>query len=125
MTQTVMIVDDDNDIRESLADALTEEGYLVVQARHGAEALEHLRAAQALPAVILLDLMMPVMDGAEFRERQRHDPHLSTVPVVLITAGVTAKSQAESMDVAACVIKPVKLATLIDTITSVIEGPPT
>jgi CheY-like chemotaxis protein len=82
---TVLIVDDDRDIRESLKELLADSGYQVATAENGRAALTQLRAGLR-PGVILLDLMMPVMDGMAFRSEQLSDPDLCTVPVVLITA---------------------------------------
>ena len=84
---TVMVVDDERDPRESVCEWLTAKGYAVVPARDGADALRQLRAADGhKPDVILLDLMMPVMNGWQFREQQAKDPELSSIPVVVITA---------------------------------------
>lgn len=80
-----MIVEDDVDIRELFADVLEAGGYRVVQAGNGREALDLLRAGAA-PALILLDLMMPVMSGAELLDILRHDPELARVPVVIVSA---------------------------------------
>jgi CheY-like chemotaxis protein len=81
----VMVVDDDDDIRETLAGLLEDEGYEATAVANGREALDALQGGMA-PRVILLDLMMPVMDGAEFRRAQLADPRLVSIPVVLITA---------------------------------------
>ena len=81
----VMVVDDDDDIRETLAGLLEDEGYEAAAFANGREALDALQGGMA-PRVILLDLMMPVMDGAEFRRAQLTDPKLAPIPVVLITA---------------------------------------
>jgi CheY-like chemotaxis protein len=81
----VMVVDDDDDIRETLAGLLEDEGYEAAAFGNGREALDALLGGMA-PRVILLDLMMPVMDGAEFRRAQLADPKLAPIPVVLITA---------------------------------------
>jgi CheY-like chemotaxis protein len=81
----VLVVDDDRDIRESLRELLAETGYQVATAENGRSALDQLRAGLR-PGVILLDLMMPVMDGMAFRSEQLADPALCTLPVVLITA---------------------------------------
>ncbi len=80
----VMIVDDDPDIREALAQLLEIEGHDVSTAGDGRCALELLRGRP--PDVVVLDLMMPVMDGWEFREAQRKDPRLSAIPVIVISA---------------------------------------
>lgn len=82
----VLIVEDAPDIQRLLTELLTGEGYGVEVARNGREALEVLRAAQDLPGVILLDLMMPVMDGYEFRKEQERDPRIADIPVIVMTA---------------------------------------
>src|SRR5690242_6605113 len=81
----VMVVDDDDDIRETLVGLLEDEGYEVVAHPTGRDALDALQAG-ILPRVILLDLMMPVMGGGEFRPAQLGDPALASIPVILITA---------------------------------------
>ena len=81
----VLIVEDDADLREMMAQLLTVEGYTVEAAANGHDALEFLRSGP-LPALILLDLMMPVMDGWEFWRRQRDDPAIAAVPVVVLSA---------------------------------------
>jgi two-component system chemotaxis response regulator CheY len=80
----VLVVDDDKDIRDLLSDALTAEGYAVVSARHGAEALERLRGCRA--DLILLDLMMPVMDGIAFMSVKNCSSHIRDIPVIAMTA---------------------------------------
>ena len=81
----VMIVDDDRAITSGLSELLESEGYTVVTATDGLEALEQLRSGLR-PSVILLDLMMPRMDGWDFRHEPRRDPDLSDIPVIVITA---------------------------------------
>lgn len=83
---TVLIVDDDPEIRDALADTLEGRGYNVAVAGDGAEALDWLRKSAA-PCLIVLDLMMPTMDGYEFISQQKLDPALADIPVVIITAG--------------------------------------
>jgi len=75
----VLVVEDDRDVRESLVAVLEDAGYRVMSAADGRAALDLLRAGPR-PAVILLDLMMPVMDGFEFRAEQVRDPSLADVP---------------------------------------------
>ena len=82
----VLIVDDDNDVRSALAELLEEEGFSVEGAPNGREALALLRGGTVHPAVILLDLMMPGMDGWDFRHEQMRDPKLAAVPVVIVSA---------------------------------------
>jgi two-component system chemotaxis response regulator CheY len=80
----VLVVDDERDLREGIAECLELEGYLVKQARNGREALD--LAAASTPAVILLDLMMPVMSGWQVMEALRTNPKLSAIPVIVISA---------------------------------------
>ena len=82
----ILIVDDDDDVRQTLTELLEDEGYKAVGAGNGVEALQQLQRSP-LPCVILLDLTMPVMDGLQFREEQIRDGRLSAIPVVVITAG--------------------------------------
>ena len=82
---TVLVVDDDPDVRVLLEMCLVLEGFDVMTASNGRHAL--LRLNEMHPALILLDLMMPVMDGYTFLEERRRDPQLSSIPVVIITAG--------------------------------------
>jgi CheY-like chemotaxis protein len=81
----VMVVDDDDDIRETLTSLLEDEGYQVAGFATGRDALDALQGGLR-PRVILLDLMMPVMDGVEFRRAQLADAALASIPVILITA---------------------------------------
>ncbi len=80
----VLVVDDESDIRQALAEVLSDEGYQVVDACDGIEALAKARAYH--PEVVLLDLMMPRMDGWAFRRAQKHDPEVSRIPVVVLSA---------------------------------------
>jgi CheY-like chemotaxis protein len=82
--QTVLIVEDDEQAREMLQRALTREGWQVIEAGNGRMALERLNGL--VPALILLDLMMPEMDGFEFMQEFRKRPDCRRVPVVVITA---------------------------------------
>src|SRR5712671_4951756 len=83
---TVMVVDDEKDPRESVCEWLAAKGYSVIAASDGAEALRQLRSDTHRPDVILLDLMMPVMNGWQFREQQGRDPQLADIPVIVVTA---------------------------------------
>ncbi|HET8542463.1 MAG TPA: response regulator [Anaeromyxobacter sp.] len=80
----VLVVDDDPDILDAICDILDAEGYRVSRARHGQEALEQVE--RELPAIILLDLMMPVMDGVAFAQALRKRPAATDVPIVVISA---------------------------------------
>jgi CheY-like chemotaxis protein len=85
--QPILVVEDDRDIRETLADELEAEGFDVITASNGLEALRLIRGATARPAVVLLDIMMPVLDGYGFLAERRKDPALSSIPVAIVTAG--------------------------------------
>jgi CheY-like chemotaxis protein len=107
----VMLVEDDDDIRETLTLLLEEEGYGVVGYRGGREALDGLRTGPR-PGAILLDLMMPDMDGHEFNRLLRADAALATVPVILITAaGMERVRREEFTEV---LRKPVRAEALLE-----------
>jgi two-component system, cell cycle sensor histidine kinase and response regulator CckA len=111
--RSLLVVEDDADIREALDGLLSMEGFRVAGCCNGREALDWLHASSK-PDVIVLDLMMPVMDGWQFRVAQKHDPELATIPVVALSADATAKAAA--IDADAYLKKPVDYETLIDTI---------
>ncbi len=108
----VMIVEDDSDVRESIAEILEDNAYCSLGCSNGKEALDELRARPDKPCVILLDIMMPVMDGLEFRALQQGDPDLDTIPVVVLTAHASVHAS-EMMAAAAWLNKPVQLETLL------------
>jgi signal transduction histidine kinase len=116
-TKRVLVVEDDDAIRETLAPMLEDEGYQVSTASHGGEALDLLGVAD-LPDVILLDLRMPVMDGWTFRDAQRRDSRLASIPVVAISADGTAQATTISAD--AFLRKPLHLPALLATIARVL-----
>ena len=95
--RSIFIVEDDVDTREMLAKFLELEGFEVAVAVNGKQALEMLSAGTPA-SVILLDLMMPVMDGWEFRRRQKHTPELADIPVVAITAAGQPKQDSIIVD---------------------------
>src|SRR4051794_433510 len=84
VAHTVLVVDDDQDIRESLRLLLSEEGFDVHTAANGAEAVEQMEAET--PCFVILDLMMPVMDGWEVAGRMHDDERLAEIPVCVVTA---------------------------------------
>jgi CheY-like chemotaxis protein len=84
-TDVVLIVDDDSAVRTALKELFETEGYAVAVAANGRAALNHLSAGLR-PCVVLLDLMMPVMDGWDFRTEQLRDPSLTQIPVCILTA---------------------------------------
>lgn len=113
---TIFLVEDDVDIREALLDALRDKGYDVDWAGDGEQALRRLRGG-VRPGLILLDLTMPRMSGAEFRAAQSADPALSDLPVVLLSADLRMDERARALRVAASLRKPVD----VDALYAVIE----
>ena len=112
----MLIVDDDHDVREALREVLQDHGYDVLEAGNGHDALALLRGDQVAPCVILLDIMMPVMDGWQFRAAQQNDPALANIPVVVLTAHGNAQRASDGLDVTAFLKKPVQLPPLLATI---------
>jgi CheY-like chemotaxis protein len=112
---TILVVEDDADIREAIADVLEAQGYRVVTAANGQEGLARLHEIRN-PDLILLDLMMPVMDGTEFLVALRGSDVLGTVPVVVLSAwSGEAGPEVESMT-AGFVKKPISLDALLEVV---------
>lgn len=121
----VLIVDDDPDIGETLDLVLQTRGYRCSVARDGAEALECLKS-DPLPDVILLDMMMPGMNGQEFRSEQLKDARLANVPVVLVTADDKANQKASDLGIARVLRKPFDVDALVAAVRdSIGQVPPT
>jgi CheY-like chemotaxis protein len=114
--KSVLVVEDDRDIREAVVEVLEDEGYTVSSAGDGQEALDWLSGEEARPDLILLDLMMPVMNGFQFRKEQLERADLAAIPVVVVTADANAKIKAEGLRAAAFVQKPLKIQPLLDLI---------
>ena len=108
----ILVVDDDPDIRDSLREVLEDEGYTVNTVGNGREALDYLHRSPR-PCVILLDLMMPVMDGWQFRREQKQDAAIATIPLIVITA--TGKRPV-LIDADELVMKPLDLGRLFEAI---------
>ena len=111
----VLVIDDDSDIRDELAELLRDEGYEVVTAADGREALRALHR-DLRPGLILLDLGMPVMDGRAFSAELRRDPDLRDTPVVLLSGQGDARETAARLEARACLVKPVPYPTLLGTV---------
>jgi CheY-like chemotaxis protein len=110
----VMVIEDDFAIRETLRELLEDEGYGVVWASNGQEALAQLE--RHTPRLILLDLMMPVMDGWEFRSAQRRDPVLARIPVVVISADHALDQKVPALAADGWLAKPFELDALLATL---------
>jgi CheY-like chemotaxis protein len=108
----VLVVDDDRDLREALCEVLLDAGYQVSSAANGLEALRQLADGAVLPDLLLLDVMMPIMDGYTFRQVQLADPRLATVPTIALSAG-PLDARLQAMRLAAWIPKPVSVAQLV------------
>jgi CheY-like chemotaxis protein len=111
----ILVVEDDEDLRDSICMLLEAEGFQAVGVFNGLEALRYLRA-NAPPCVILLDLMMPGMSGGEFRMRQREDALLSQVPTIVVSAMDLAHQQQQVLDAAGYLTKPLNPKQLSQTV---------
>jgi CheY-like chemotaxis protein len=108
----ILIVDDDRDIRESLRDTLSDEGYLTAEASDGTDALEYLRDHEV--SLVLLDWNMAPMDAPAFMAEVARNERLRAIPVVLLTADSRVSSRTPMPGYAASLKKPVKLDKLFD-----------
>jgi CheY-like chemotaxis protein len=112
---TVLIVVDDRDIREMLSQNLEDEGYSVIAAADGHDALAALDAEQK-PCLILLDLMMPGMNGWEFRAEQKRMAQIAEIPVVILSARTDVAKAASEMDGVEYIAKPIDFDALMRTV---------
>jgi signal transduction histidine kinase/CheY-like chemotaxis protein len=119
---TVLLVDDDIAIRMTLSEALAAAGYHVLTAADGVEALERLRVAPA--ELVILDLMMPRMDGVEFRAQQRRDPSLARIPTVVITAFDRLQEKIGELAPEACLKKPLRMDELLEVVRGLVDPSP-
>lgn len=113
-SHTVLIVEDDPDIRESLRDVLEEEGYVVTSATNGREGLDRISEIER-PCLVLLDLLMPLMDGSEFLARLRQTNAHATTPVVIVSAW-TDEARRVRGATQGFLQKPVSVSSLIETV---------
>ena len=110
---TVLVVDDSEDIRTTIRDVLEDQGFTVACAANGRQALDMLLHDGLKPALILLDLTMPEMDGWTFRQEQQKLPRLARIPVVLFSGHHDAAQVAHSLNTAALMTKPLRLEGLV------------
>jgi CheY-like chemotaxis protein len=109
----ILIVEDDKDLRDTLCDALELEGYVAVCVENGQAALRHLSTG-ARPCMILLDLMMPVMDGWTFRRELMKDDSLAAIPVIVMTAAPQARAGAVASQ--AILYKPLHMSRVMQVV---------
>lgn len=116
-----MVVDDDDDIRETIALLLQGAGYATFESPSGRHALARLRAGGEV-AVILLDLRMPEMSGTEVVKELKGDPTLARIPVVLMSGDNAARAIASGIGADACLVKPIELTALLATADRYVRG---
>ena len=119
----ILVVEDDAVMRDSIAELLEEEGYTVAVANGGEQGLAYLQQSPR-PSLILLDLMMPAMNGWEFHSQLQRDPSLATIPVVILSAVADFQRRRGKLDVAAILPKPVNISHLLDVITQTLADSP-
>ena len=113
----ILVVEDDSDVREAYQDVLVEAGYDVETAANGALALDRLRKGAA-PSLVLLDLMMPVMDGWQLRALMEQDASLRDIPVIV----VTASRDDRALPCVVQLLKPVPFEDLLDAVARVLRS---
>jgi CheY-like chemotaxis protein len=119
----ILIVDDNCYLRDFMRRFLEEEGYAVRCACNGREALDYLRSAPEPPALIFLDLTMPVMDGRQFRAAQLRDRTYTSVPLVVVSSDGDSEEAAASLGAAGCLMKPFTLDKLIQVVSEHFRAP--
>ena len=112
-TKRILVVDDDIDIRDILADVLKDEGFTVVCAANGKEAIRQLKSHAERFDLILLDLMMPEADGWDFRRMQADEPDHKDIPVILMSASSNAQEQVSALGARGCLRKPFRVDELL------------
>ena len=116
----ILVVEDDRDISDSVREVLEDEGYTVAVAGDGAEALQHLHGGSPPPDIILLDLMMPNMNGSEFRAEQLKMSAYARIPVAIISADAEAGKKASALAAAGWIRKPVKIKALLELVAEIL-----
>jgi CheY-like chemotaxis protein len=120
----ILVVDDEPEIRSVLSELLSDEGYTVAQAANGREALIYLQAANPLPSLILLDLMMPIMNGWEFLRVQQRNPVFVPIPVVVISAFRALAEATVPFGIQETLAKPFDMDYLLATVQRYCSGAP-
>ena len=124
MTESsILVVEDDADIRKTVADLLKEEGYRVATASNGRDALHLLQEERLRPHLILLDMMMPVMDGWAFRGEQLDDPELASIPVIVFSGYGSPRDTAQRLGAADILKKPLRLDEFLSTVGRTCRSP--
>lgn len=116
LLKTVLVVEDDEVIRDTLAQLLEDQGYKVVAAQHGRDALEKLNAGGSAPCLLLMDLMMPVMNGWELLSAVRREQRWSQLPVIILSAGGEAQDVLLTDPKVRFLKKPIRMASLLEAV---------
>jgi two-component system response regulator MprA len=111
---SILVVEDDDDIRNTMRALLEMEGYNVQCAANGDEGIQALRRCESLPCLILLDMTMPVMDGFQFCEEQKQDVNLAPVPVLVMTADGNAEAKTIQVGAKGFIKKPFDIDHVIE-----------
>lgn len=114
MGKSILVIEDDKEIRQTLVDVLEDEGYEVYSAENGEEGLKLLNEVSELPCLIIVDLMMPVLDGVGFRKEQIKSIKFSAVPTVLFSANGQISQKALTAGYSEYIRKPIDLEQLFE-----------
>jgi CheY-like chemotaxis protein len=115
----ILVVDDDDDIREALSLVLRMHGYETVEAGDGLEALDRIRS-RGRPGLVLLDLRMPRLNGHDFARALRNDAAYATIPILVLSGDLGALDNAASLGAQACFKKPIELQQLVDAVRALV-----
>jgi two-component system chemotaxis response regulator CheY len=114
-SKTVLVIEDDEDVRSVICDVLEDSGYLASGARNGQQAIELLESGLR-PKLIVLDLTMPIMDGWSFRHWQLGESTVASIPVLLLSAIRNLGAEADELATVGVIEKPVDLDSLLDAV---------
>ena len=114
MKKLILVIEDDSAILDSLKQLLEMEGFEVATAMNGQDGIDLLKASDRLPQLILLDLMMPIKDGFEFRNEQMENPKFASIPILVMTAEGHQSERKDRLKAKAILRKPLDIDQLID-----------
>jgi len=118
--EPILLVEDDPDLRDAVRLVLEDAGYDVVCTENGRDALARLRESPV--SLVLLDLMLPVMDGFEFRVQQMQDPQIASIPVIVFSCGSDIEEKVVPLRVSACLRKPIDVDALVALIGALVRA---
>ncbi|HEU4323197.1 MAG TPA: response regulator [Roseiflexaceae bacterium] len=121
---SILVVEDDEQIRRMLVRTLVGAGHTVLEAEDGSVALEYLRTARPLPSLLLLDLMMPQMDGITLRRAQMADPKLAGIPVIMLSVVGDPNTGVAGLNALAVVSKPFHIADVLTLVSQALRSAP-